>query len=39
VLTRIADRHYLIEKGQVAWSGTSAALRENEEVMHRYLGV
>lgn len=39
VLTRIADRHYIIEKGQVAWSGTSKELENNEEVLHRYLGV
>jgi branched-chain amino acid transport system ATP-binding protein len=26
-LTRIADRHYILEKGQVAWSGSSAELR------------
>src|SRR5207247_3963606 len=25
-LTRIADRHYIIERGRVVWTGTSAAL-------------
>ncbi len=25
-LTRVADRHYVLEKGRVVWSGTSAAL-------------
>src|SRR5205823_14080394 len=25
-LIRIADRHYLVERGRVVWSGTSAAL-------------
>ena len=25
-LTRIADRHYLIERGRVVWTGTSAEL-------------
>jgi branched-chain amino acid transport system ATP-binding protein len=38
-LTRIAHRHYIIEKGKVVWRGDSAALRAREEVMHRYLGV
>ena len=39
VLTRIADRHYIIERGQVAWSGASAELRADKGVLHRYLGV
>jgi len=38
-LTRIADRHYIIEKGQVVWSGTSDALLAQPEIQHRYLGV
>jgi branched-chain amino acid transport system ATP-binding protein len=38
-LTRIADRHYVIEKGRVVWSGTSPELVRNREVLHRYLGV
>jgi len=38
-LTRIADRHYIIEKGTVVWSGDSATLRGQEDVLHRYLGV
>jgi len=38
-LTRIADRHYVIEKGRVVWSGVSAELVRNREVQHRYLGV
>ena len=38
-LTRIADRHYLIERGRVVWSGTSAALAAAPEIQHRYLGV
>ena len=38
-LTRIADRHYVLEKGRVVWSGSSAQLRENRDVQHRYLGV
>jgi len=38
-LTHIADRHYIIEKGQVVWSGTSEALRADAAVRQRYLGV
>ncbi|HLN09432.1 MAG TPA: ATP-binding cassette domain-containing protein, partial [Xanthobacteraceae bacterium] len=38
-LTRIADRHYVIERGRVTWSGTSAALARAVDVQHRYLGV
>jgi branched-chain amino acid transport system ATP-binding protein len=39
VLTRIADRHYIIEKGVVVWNGSSDELRDNEDVQHNYLGV
>jgi branched-chain amino acid transport system ATP-binding protein len=38
-LTRIADRHVIIEKGHAVWSGTSDQLRANAELQHRYLGV
>jgi branched-chain amino acid transport system ATP-binding protein len=38
-LTRIADRHYLIERGRTVWSGTSAELAAAPDVQHRYLGV
>ncbi len=38
-LTRNADRHYIIEKGKVAWSGTSAELRGADDVKRRFLGV
>ena len=38
-LTRIADRHYIIEKGTTVWTGTSAELRADPDLQHRYLGV
>jgi branched-chain amino acid transport system ATP-binding protein len=38
-LTRIADRHYLIERGRVVWSGTSAELAAAPDIQHRYLGI
>ena len=34
-LTRIADRHYLIERGRVVWTGTSAELAAAPQVQHR----
>jgi branched-chain amino acid transport system ATP-binding protein len=38
-LARLADRHLILEKGRVAWSGGSAALLEQAELRQRYLGV
>jgi branched-chain amino acid transport system ATP-binding protein len=38
-LTRVADRHYVLEKGRVVWSGSSAQLAADSNVQHRYLGV
>ena len=38
-LARIADRHLVIEKGRIAWTGTSAELTADPELMQRYLGV
>ncbi len=38
-LTRIADRHYIIERGRVVWSGTSPALAAAPDIQHRYLGI
>jgi hypothetical protein len=37
--TRIADRHYPIERGRVVWSRASAALAAAPEVQHRHLKV
>ena len=39
VLKRIADRHYIIEKGRTVWSGSSTDLTDNAELVHRYVGV
>jgi branched-chain amino acid transport system ATP-binding protein len=38
-LARFADRHVIIEKGRVVWTGTSAALVADPEVKDRYLHV
>ena len=38
-LVEIADHHVILEKGQVAWRGTSAELAADRSLWHRYLGV
>ena len=38
-LSRIADRHYMIERGRAVWSGTSEQLIAEPELQHRYLGI
>ncbi len=38
-LTRIADRHHIVEKGRVVWNGTSDELRADKALQERYLGV
>jgi branched-chain amino acid transport system ATP-binding protein len=38
-LMRVADRHYVLEKGRVVWRGGSAELGDNPDVQHRYLGI
>ena len=38
-LTRIADRHYIIERGRTMWNGTSEQLIAEPELQHKYLGI
>jgi branched-chain amino acid transport system ATP-binding protein len=38
-LTRVADRHVVIERGRVVWTGTSAELATDGSVRTRYLQV
>ncbi len=38
-LLRVADRHFLLERGRVVWKGTSPELAAVPDVQHRYLGV
>lgn len=38
-LLDLADRHFVLEKGLVVWSGTSSQLREDTRIVHEYLGV
>jgi branched-chain amino acid transport system ATP-binding protein len=38
-LLKLADRHYVLERGTVVWSGDSQQLRSEPEIIHQYLGV
>lgn len=38
-LSRIAHRHYILEKGRVVWTGDSAELTRSDDLRHRFLGV
>jgi len=38
-LTRVGDRHYILEKGRIVWTGSSSELEAREDVQHRYLGI
>lgn len=38
-LLRLADTHHIVEKGRVVWSGSSESLREQPDLLHRYVGV
>jgi branched-chain amino acid transport system ATP-binding protein len=38
-LVRLADRHYVIEKGRIVWHGSSSELKERPDIQHRHLGV
>jgi branched-chain amino acid transport system ATP-binding protein len=38
-LLKLADRHYIVEKGRVVWQGTSDALRAQPDVLHEFVGV
>lgn len=39
VLKRLADRHYVLEKGKTVWSGTNQDLIDNAELVHGYVGI
>ena len=38
-LARLADHHYIVEKGRIAWHGDSAALLADPAILHQYVGV
>ena len=37
-LVAIGDHHVIVEKGRVAWRGSSAELAADPTLSHRYLG-
>ena len=38
-LSQLADYHYVLEKGRIAWRGTSQSLRSDPELLNRHLSV
>ncbi len=38
-LVKLADRHTIVERGRVAWQGSSRELEADRGLWHRYLGV
>jgi branched-chain amino acid transport system ATP-binding protein len=39
VALELADRHYVLDRGEIVYHGTSEQLRNDEDVMDRHLGV
>jgi branched-chain amino acid transport system ATP-binding protein len=37
-LLALADRHYVVEKGQIVWMGNSEAFRNEPDIQDKYLG-
>lgn len=38
-LLRLADTHFILEKGRTVWSGSTASLRASPDVLHETIGV
>ncbi|WP_020653865.1 ABC transporter ATP-binding protein [Massilia niastensis] len=38
-LLKLADRHFVLEKGRVVWQGSSDALRAEPAIVQQYMGV
>ena len=38
-LLRIGDRHYIVEKGHIVWSGSSGELKADPDLQQRYIGI
>lgn len=38
-MASLLDRHHIVEKGRVVWSGSPAELKAREDLAHRYLGI
>ncbi|HBF31591.1 ABC transporter ATP-binding protein [Rhizobium sp.] len=39
VLKRLADRHYIIERGRTVWSGNGADLDQDQQKVQSYVGI
>jgi branched-chain amino acid transport system ATP-binding protein len=39
VLKRLADRHYIIEKGRTVWQGNGVELDREAEKVQTYIGL
>ena len=38
-IAKLADHHYIIDKGRIVWDGDSTSLLETPDLTARYLGV
>lgn len=38
-LAKLADRHYVVEKGKVVWSGNTTEFSANDSIRETYLGI
>ena len=38
-MARLADRHYIMDKGSLVWEGDSESLLNSSQMMEQYLGV
>jgi branched-chain amino acid transport system ATP-binding protein len=38
-LLRLADRHNVLQRGRIVWSGSSENLQQQPEILNRYLGI
>jgi branched-chain amino acid transport system ATP-binding protein len=38
-VAKLADHHYILDKGRVVWQGDSASLIATPDLKSRYLGV
>lgn len=39
VLKKLADRHYIVEKGRTVWQGTSLDIESDRDKVHAYVGI
>lgn len=39
ILARLADRHFVLERGRVCWHGDLGALRSEYNTVRRYVGL